>query len=337
MKRNSVFSGLFLLIALLSVGCRPSEKTDPSRGTDPALDELTSLIRKTPDDPELYYERAKWYYGQQAFDEAIDDVLAAQRIDSLKPDYYHLLADIYLDYYKSFEAIKTMQKVVSLHPQRIPSLLKLAEFQYILKQYNESVISLNEVLAVDRLEPEAFFMLGMNFRAIGDTERAKNAFQTAVENDPELIDAWIMLGDIYEKENDPQALVFYNNALLVAPQSIEALHAKAFYLQNHNSVGEALDLYKQIHLIDSQYTDAYLNAGLLYLEMDSLAKAHEQFNILVSVDLTNPLGYFYRGYSYQLAGEVQKARQDYEQALRLAPDFQEAREALSMLPAADPE
>jgi len=241
-----------------------------------------------------------------------------------------------MDYYKSFEALKTMQKVVFLHPQRIPSLLKLAEFQYILKQYEASVITLNNVLAVDRLEPEAFFMLGMNFRAIGDIERAKNSFQTAVENNPDLVDAWMMLGSIYEGQNDPQALVYYDNALLVSPDNIDVMHAKAFYFQNHKDIQAAIDLYKKINVLDPSYSDAYLNTGLLYLEMDSLAKAHEHFNIMIKSDVTNPIGYFYRAYTFEQIGELKKARMDYEQAIKLAPDFEEAKNALELLTSRKP-
>jgi tetratricopeptide (TPR) repeat protein len=333
MRQKFSFNKLLgiILIVLLLASCKQKENHKTQETENAPLSELTQLIRENPDDINLYVERAKLYYEEEAYDEAIDDVVKAQNIDSLRTDLYHLLADIYLDYYKSYEALKTMEKVVSLHPERIPSLLKLAEFQYILKQYNESVNTCNEILAVDRLEPEAYFMLGMNFRALDDIERAKNAFQTAVENNPELIDAWLMLGSIHEYQGDSTAMLYYDNALLIAPESIEALHAKAFYLQNNDRIPEAIGIYKQIIGIDPQYTDAYLNTGLLYLELDSLGQAYEQFNILIGIDVTNPLAYFYRGYTFEQGGEINKARADYEQALRLSPDFEEARNALKLL------
>lgn len=329
-RKNYVLLAIVTLLFLISCKDKETTETVTSSGNH-AIQELTQLIREEPEDAMLYFERAKLFYDETAYDEALDDLKKAQSIDSIQPEFYHLLADVYLDYYKSFEALKAMEKVVALHPTRIPSLLKLAEFQYILKQYNESIFTCNEILAVDQLEPEAYFMLGMNFRALNDMERSKNAFQTAVENDPELIDAWLMLGSIHELENDPKAIVFYDNALLVAPESIEALHAKAFYLQNHKQIPEAIELYKKINLIDVQYPDAYLNSGLLYLELDSLGQAFEQFNILVSTDVTNPLGYFYRGYTYEQGGEMEKAKSDYKQALQLAPEFEEARKALEEL------
>lgn len=327
-------SFIILIWAVSLVSCGSGEKENgeaTGKIEDQALTELNELIRKDPKNPELLFQRAELYYKHSAYDEALDDLGAAQKIDSLKPEYYHLLADVYMDYYKSHFALKTMEKVVSLHPKRIPSLLKLAEFQYILKKYENSIYTCNEVLAVDRTEPEAFFMLGMNFRAMGDSERAKNSFQTAVEFDPQLIDAWLLLGTIYESEKNPKALTYYESAVLMAPESVEALHAKAFYLQNHGNIPEAITIYRKINELDPQYTDAYLNTGLLFMEMDSVKQAREYFNLYVKKDLTNPLGYFYRGVSNEALGNVKNARVDYEQALRLSPDYEDARKALDDL------
>jgi len=338
MSKNFVSILILVFAVLFVISCdsdnMASQKIKKSENA--ALDQLNEEIRNEPQNHQLFYERAKLYFNEEAFDEALDDIASAQKLDSINPEYYHMKADILLDYYKSYEALKVMQDVVSLHPKRISSLLKLAEFRYILKQYESSIVALNNVLAVDRLEPEAYFMLGMNFRAMGDSERAKNSFQTAVENNPELIDAWLMLGNIYENENDPKALVYYNNALLIAPDNIEALHSKAFYFQNHNEIQNAIEIYRNINILDPSYSEAYLNTGLLYLELDSLARANEHFNIMVKVDFTNPIAYFYRAFTLEQVGEFKKARMDYEQALKLAPDFEEARKALELLMTKEP-
>jgi len=323
---------LFLSALLISCGSKDNKDGQANEKIkDQALSDLNELIREDPKNPELLFQRAELYYQHAAYDEALDDLGAAQKIDSIKPEYYHLIADVYMDYFKSHYALKTMEKVVFLHPKRIPSLLKLAEFQYILKKYENSVYTCNEVLAVDRTEPEAFFMLGMNFRAMGDVERAKNSFQTAVEFDPQLIDAWLLLGTIYEAEKDPKALTYYESAVLMDPESVEALHAKAYYLQNHGNIPEAISIYRKINELDPQYTDAYMNTGLLFMEMDSVKKAKEYFNLFVKKDLTNPVGYYYRGVSFEVSGDVKNARMDYEQALRLDPGFEEAKKALEEL------
>ena len=87
-----------------------------------------------------------------------------------------------------------MERAVALYPQRIATLLKLSEVQLILKQHNTALETIDRILRIDPQNPEAYFMFGMIFKEMGDTARAVNSFQEAVELDADLIDAWINLG-----------------------------------------------------------------------------------------------------------------------------------------------
>ena len=330
-----IFAFTFL-ISLTLIGCKPSPKDSLSNQRDnpyidPNLARISQMIEQNPNDPDLWFDRASLFYEQEAYDEAIEDLRKAIEIDSLKPRFYHLLSDTYLDYYQSRRALTTMEDVVKLFPNRVPSLLKLSETQFILKQYIESISTLNRVIRVDPQNAEAYFMLGMNFRETGDEERATNSFQTATEMDPELIDAWIILGSLYEDREAPEALQYYENALRVDSLNIQALHSKAFYLQNHEDIAAALKIYKKINRIDPQYVDAYLNAGILRLEQDSIDLAFEQFNILANIDPSNYLAYYYRGFCHELRGEYGNAKNDFQSTLNIYPDFERAQEALNRL------
>jgi tetratricopeptide (TPR) repeat protein len=132
-----------------------------------------------------------------------------------------------------------------------------------------------------------------------------------------LTDAWIILGELYEAKKDPMALKYYESAILSNPASMQALHAKAYYLQNHGDIPGALTIYRNIIITDKSYEDAYLNAGLLYLEVDSLDKAFEQFDLLAGVAPTNPMGFYMRGIANEKKGKLKDALRDYESALNL--------------------
>jgi tetratricopeptide (TPR) repeat protein len=181
---------------------------------DPEIDRLTLELQKNDKDPKLYAMRGTKYYEKESFDNAIVDFKQAIRLDSLNPIYYHQLADTYLDYYNSKDAIGTLLQVLQMYPERVPTLLKLAEFKHIVEDYDGSILTLNEVVRLDPQNAESYFMLGMNFRALGDRERAINSFQTAVENDSQLTDAWLILGDLYEEKKDPKALKYFESAIL---------------------------------------------------------------------------------------------------------------------------
>ena len=330
MNRNIIAYIPLLIVSLFFISCGgETKKANTQTSGDSLVDQLTLQLEKTPDDIDLLYQRASAYYDKDEFEASIQDLEKAMSIDSLKPEIYHLLADNYLDYYRSREALDMMQKVVRLFPERIPSLLKLSEMQMILNQNENSVFTVNEILRLSPQNNEAYFMLGMNFRAMGDIDRSINSFQTAVENDPDMIDAWIILGELHEKKGSKDAIKFYDNAIRIAPDKPEVLHSKAFYLQNHGDIPGALEIYRQINIKSPTYSDAYLNAGIIYMDQDSLELAFEQMNLLAGVQPQNPFAYYYRGLIHNAYGNYEAAAIDLQNSLNISPDFKVAEELLT--------
>lgn len=323
------FSSFLLVIILLS--CKNEKNTVADSKDGPEIQQITAEINKNPRSGELYFLRAQKYYGQKKYDKAIVDLQKAIALDSINPAYFHLLSDAYLDYYNPDEAQRTLQKVLSIYPERIPTLLKLSELKYILEDYDGSMLTLNEIIRLDPQNGEAYFMLGLNFKSINDKERARNALQTAVEMDSRITDAWLILGEMYEAESNPQALQYYESAILSNPESMEAMHAKAFYLQNNDDIESALDIYREIIVMDKSYTPAYLNSGYLYLDLDSLDRAYEQFDLLTSVSPTDYMGFYMRGVVNELKGNKKQALMDYESAYNLNKNDKKVEESLLSL------
>ncbi len=305
--------------------------TNLSTTGNPAIDGLSVAIADNPSDPSLYAKRADMFYQNEGYDEAISDLQKALSFDSTNVDYLHLLADVYLDYYQSYPAINTMMKAATLYPTRIPTLLKLSEFQLILKQYDKSINTINEVLKLEQLNAEAYFMLGLNFKEQGNIDRAMGSFQTAVENNPDLVDAWINLGQLHAEKGSNLAKYYFENAVKVAPNNITALHAKAEFLHFSDDRQGAIETYRQINNIDPDYSESLFNTGIIYLEMDSLAQAKKHFNMAVVTSPTYIIAYYYRGLVLEMEGNIASAKKDYQTALNFNPEFVRAQEALARL------
>ncbi len=339
MKTKMLTTGILALFVLVIFACgggstneEAAEETIGPTG-NPAIDGLTQEIQKSPNDPELYATRAEMFYQNEGYDEAIQDLSRALALDSLNIDYHHLLADVYLDYYKSRLALKTMERAAALYPNRIPTLLKLSEVQLILKKNEASMKTIERILSIDPQNAEAYFMFGMNFKETGDTLRAINSFQQAVEIDPDLIDGWVNLGQLHSALGNEIAGRFFRTAIEVAPNNMNALHAQAYYLAGQDDLTGALDIYRRMVRLDPQYEEAYFNSGLLYMDLDSLERARQQFDLAVKVDPTHVRAYYFRGVAAEMQGDVGQARADYQQVLKLSPDYQPAQEGLARLEA----
>jgi tetratricopeptide (TPR) repeat protein len=131
--------------------------------------------------------------------------------------------------------------------------------------------------------------------------------------------------------NGALAEQFFDNAIEVDSAGTLALQAKAEYRWDQQDRDGALALYREAALKDPLNPSSYYNAGLVYLELDSLTKAQEYFNIAIQNNPAYINAYYYRGYATEGLGQVDRARQDYEQVLRLAPEHEEAQRAMARL------
>ncbi len=329
LKRISVLLSCIVVISMMA--CKQESTVTTTDKSSTASDELTKRIEADPDNAENYFLRGERYYGEKMYNEAIADLERAIELDTLQPKYFHLLSDSYLDYYRSKRALMVMEEVVERFPDRIPSLLKLSETQYILKQYEQSLLTVTKILIRESNNPEGHFMKGMNFRAMGEIDKAIGAFQMTTELNPEHIDAWLIAGDLFDQKGLSIALDYYEAAINIDPENVSAWHSKAFYLQNNGKDKEAIAIYKKINHIDKSYLDAYLNAGILYMTIDSLDKAMEQFNIMASIKPQNHLPYYYRGLIYDARGDTEAARTEFQNSVNLNSEFSKAKEAIIKL------
>lgn len=309
----------------------PAATGSNATGT-PEIQQLSRQIEQNPNNAALYATRGVLWYDNQNFDEGIADLEKAIQLDSTKAEYFHELADMYMDYYKSRLALNTMERAAAAFPKRVPTLLKLAEFQLILKKHPEALFTLERIRAIDPLNSEMFFMFGNVFSEMGKKEEAIGAYQSAVENNPALVDAWINLADLLAEKNAPLAEKYYDNAIRADSTNVAAIHAKAYFLANKkDDLPGAIRLFKKTNVINPQYADGYYNVGLVYMDMDSVEQAYKSFDLAVKYAPTFAEAYYHRGLAAEMSGKPEQAKSDYNNVLRLDPEFESAKVALNRL------
>lgn len=334
--QRRVLSGLILGLFILNLGCKrdgvqQSEEVptqDVHHSSALAIIKANKAIENDPQNSKLYYERAQLFYDFGSFEEGILDVEKAIQLNGNEPEFYHLLADLQLDHYQSGLALNTLETAINKFPGHIHTQLKYAEFLYLLKQYQTSVSVLRNLLEKKPDNGEAFFMLGLIDKDLGDTSSAIENFQWAIQNDPDIIDGWIHLGQLNAEKGLPNARQYFESGYQIQPHNIDLLHAFAFYLQSVDEIEEAQSLFRELVALDPQYTVAYFNMGLLFLDQKNYEEANNQFSLAVATDPVHVESYFFRGISRELQGDKNGAVADYQQALLIDPEFEAAAEAL---------
>lgn len=326
-----LFISIFAAFLVISCGnSNQQEKNNSKEASSPlaSIQAISEKIAKDTANPALFYERAKFYHQIEGFDEAIVDFEKSLLLDSAQLPVYYDLSDCYMDYYKSRKAIRTLKRAKAIFPNDKTLIMKLSQLLLITKQYADAKKTLSIILDKDGQDPQALYLLGVCFKEEGKYDAAINSFQTAVESEPELIDAWVNLGLIYGDKADPSALDYYNNALRLDSNYVPAIHNKAFYLQNNSKIKEAIKLYDKINKIDPSYTPAFLNAGILHFELDSFKIAESYFDQALNLNPSFDLAHYYKGIISEAKGDFENAQKHLQTAVQINKNFERAKRAL---------
>jgi len=320
----------FCLLLVLTIGLTNCGDDKPSEDNPvqikqvtgfPAIDKLTEQINDNPEDHTLLAKRAQAFREAGGMDEALADLQNAILIDSTQAQYWITMSDIYLDYYKSYQGLKTLERATNSFPENIEVLLAKARIQLILKQYEDALQTLEVVRSKDPRNTEMFFLAGHVMKEQGEVEPAILNFQTTVEEDPDMIDAWLMLGDLWSIKEKKLASTYYDNALRIDSTNIEALLKKAYYLgTTMDDIEGALAINRKITRINPQLTGPYFNSGLLLMDQKRWSAAIDQFDYAIKFDPANGKAYYYKAIALEQNGDLAGARANYLTASSFEPN-----------------
>ncbi len=314
-----------------AAGQDAADEQEQAAGPQAAVAELSAAIEANPNDANLYFQRGEIYYESRIYDRAAADLQRSIQLDSSRWEVWHLLADTQLDGLRSREALNTMIFASSKFPERMGTLLKLAEYQYLLQRYEDALATLDRAARLDSNDGEVFFMIGQVLSESGDTVRAINAYQRASELDPELLDAWLSLGVLYEARGSSRADRYFNTAVAIDRDNALPYRMRADYYTRQNRLEEAVQAYDEAIERDPRMYEAFFNSGLVYIDMDSLAEAIAQFDRTIAINPSYVAAHYYRGVASELQGNLEQARRSYQQALNISPRYEAAQQALDRL------
>ncbi|MCD6347747.1 MAG: tetratricopeptide repeat protein [Bacteroidales bacterium] len=327
---------LFSLGTALSLsGCKTKQKesskdettvaqdTTPAKDTVYSIADLTTMIRHDPLNASLFAQRAEAQATSSKFDEALNDISLAIRLDSLNPRYYVVQAEYFIYGGQPNSAKKGLNQCLKLFPNNTAVMLKLAEIHFYLKEYSQSKRILQNVMTIDDGIGQIYFLQGLILLENSDTVNAIRSLQVAIDKEPEFYDAYMMLGSVNAKLDNNLAIDYFRAAADIRPDSYEARYNLGIYLQDHDYTTEALNEYQYIiDNIDTTSANPYYNIGYLNLIYEqNFEKAIEFFTLAVEKEPDYVEAWYNRGFTYEVMGKLKKARADYEQSLTIKSNY----------------
>ena len=290
-----------------------------------ALDALNAAILAAPSSPDAYQNRAMWYIEHGQPKQALADFNLAIAADSAFAPAWERKSDL-LYAMQAFEpCLEHLDACIAAVPSTTACRLRRAEFAIHLRQYEEAFTYLNDALRIDDQLHEAYWMKGKIYEETGANDKAASSYATAVEVNPEFFDGFITLGIFHAERGNPIAEEYYRSAREIEPGSVEPIYNLAIFLQDAGRYDEALSLYKDMLAIDPQNATAAYNQGFIFLEyFQSYDSANHWFTEAIERLPYYHQAFYNRGLARESMNQTDSALADYNEALRLQPDYTSA-------------
>lgn len=330
---------LVISVALLLVNCGQNypegaliiSETDTSYNED--ILKVTRKIKADPRSAENYYLRANTFYFQTKFDAAILDFLTASQLEPQNPLYRYRLAETYLekDSANYEQAAKQLQSALQLKPNYIEAQFLYVKLLLARQQYDLAEPLLKALTKHPDFGVKAQLLQVVSFKEQKDTLKALQVLDQILLNDPNNYDA-TMQKALFLLEKDPKnASQYVDKALVIDEFSAEALYAKALLLQRANQFADAEILYNRAIKINPLHVFAHYNLAVVQALFENNDAVVELCSRVLDLEPANYKALTLRGYAFEQMGNKKAARKDYQAALDIMPDYNQAKEYLKEL------
>ncbi len=313
------------------------------------MSDVTHSRNPSVDSPETYLQYGDRYRNSGNIPLALKNY---QRALAINPDFgavHERLGTIYQQEGNVMEAIASFSKAVQLEPQSLESQLGLGN-AYQQMRWNELAIThFQKALELhpDRFLAEYHCRLGDSLKERGRITEAIDSYERAIATNPDYIDAYRAIAQIYFQQNNPKAVnaIYeraenYNSELLQAKdynalgvawlQKITALDSGDYSIKE-DLENKAIASFERTIQIDPTYADAHCNLGSTFIRKNQLKDAILAYKEAIDIDPSFAQPYFNLGIILNNIGKPEEAIACFQSAIDLVPDWVEAKQYLGKL------
>ena len=336
MKRTIIYVFLCSAFCIGALSCSDSpEKAINNNGPR----NLDSLLLVSPNDVSLLVERGNNLFKRYEYDLALNDAAKAFRLDSNNIEARLLYAEVLNNREKrTVQEVEIAQKhykwVIKKEPKNLRALVGLAGTYGFQQDFEKVFLYANEALRIDPKYRDAYVIKGSTYLLLGNVDLAKSSYETAIQQDPKFFEAYFLLGQIYQSENDPLCIEYFNSAHELQPDQMEFTYQLAYSKQMFNQIESAKEIYREMatDTSDLYVSRALFHQGYIQHFVDKNIDSAKYFYI--SALETEPRMYeawHNLGMCHEAKGDRLKAIKSYANALKHNPEFELSREAAERL------
>jgi tetratricopeptide (TPR) repeat protein len=259
---------------------------------------FVEYLKEDPGDAESYFHLGKIALSQQNLEKAKVEFQTAVSLEDTVPDGWMNLAYVYLLQDSTQQAIQTYEEGIEKSYGKAELLFRLGSLYAEQRQYDTALAVLRNASDRSPHDPNILFALGSAYEQSGDFDRAVATFERLLRIDPENASALNYLG------------------YMLADKGIR--------------LDESLGMIRKA-LEQEPDNGAYLDSyGWVLYRLGRLEEAEAQLKSAVEKMSPDPIVHEHLGDVYRAMGDSAKARQEWQEALKLDPDNRSLKEKLGI-------
>ncbi len=306
------------------------------RQYEPAIQDFSTAIQADPKYVQAYNNRGLVHLAQSNYADAVADFNHAVEIDPTYVDGFNNRGFAYYQAENDGKALADFNKTIELNPKYLNAYNNRAMLFVRNKKYKQAVADFTSAIDIDPNNAKhyqnragAYAELGQQELAQADAARVRwllklDELNGAIARNPNEPQGYIQRASHLAKGGRTEiALANFEQAINVAPQSVEGLNGRARYWFDQGEYAKAIaDCNQAIELLktSSGWNRQTLSIrGDSYFKLGKLDHAIADFEATERLDPTVADAYFARAQQRQKSGDRAGAQSDLETARKIDP------------------
>lgn len=280
-----------------------------------AIKQFDYVNKLDPNYSSAYSFRAESYIGLKKYDEAIDDVITALKIDGDDKAFYHLqeLAD------SAFNQTVAKVKVQKIkEPKEISWAYYLGVIYERVDKYSSAIPYYKEYMAQEPLGSVAY-RIASCYDEMGDYDNALDYCDQAIAMDSTETEYLYQKANLlFNAEKNTEAIKVMGDYIALNPEYSSPYYCRGWFKELAGDTEGALEDYNISITLDPKDPYAYMNRGVLYLRQGDKKAAEADLKQVIKLD-SIPENAECAHYAYCYLGNNEKAIEILNKALEKDP------------------
>lgn len=211
-------------------------------------------------------------------------------------------------------------KLVTKYPESYYGHKMLAEIYEKEGGMRKAIDEYVQVIDINKKDYNSYYKISYLLNDLGKKNEASQMLETLLRKKPEMVEATLLLGDIYcEQERYKEATNIYYDALKYNPTSYELYYDLGIAYTMLNDFKNAKICYERAAEINTLMYNGYYNLAQISLIYNDLEEAEKYFMQSIISKALEPKGYYNLAKIYMIKGDNENAIKFLNVAIEIEP------------------